>query len=260
MATAAESMRSFHQRMVKLHQATEIRHRVAAELHAGYLEAVGAARSQEPPTLPPAFMTAVAKTAGIPSLAVTLYCSDGSEAAVVTSDSVAVKAHDFEYLFGEGPSWMASGSLAALNVYGQSALERRWPEFGSAARDLGVHAVVAARLGTAAVPVGILTAYRPEPEPDAEMARSVRVIAEALTTTALHPDTRIDSEDGLPAHPLFDDIDLRVAVHQATGMVMAAHDCGAPDALAMIRAHAFAQDENVTEVAQAIVSRTSSLS
>ncbi|AGM10242.1 ANTAR domain-containing protein [Amycolatopsis keratiniphila] len=252
METAVETMRPFHRRMARLHRATEGRHRAAAELHAGYVAAVNdwaAGRAGAPP----AFMAAVAEKAGVPSLAVTLFSSPGT-AALVVSDSLAAKANDLECVFGEGPSREMPG------VCGERELSSRWPRFGPAARELGVRAVVSARLGLREAPLGTLTAYRPEPEPDAEIARSTELVADALTATALHPSTRLDAEDGLPVHPLFGDLDLEVVVHQATGMVMTTHDCTASDALALIRAHAYTRDESVIDVARTIVGRTSTLS
>jgi len=259
METAVETMRPFHRRMAELHRATEARHRAAAELHASYVAAVKnwAAEPRGRADAPPAFMTAVAETSGARSLAVTLFDGPESAAAVVVSDPVAAKANDLEYLFGEGPSWRTSGEPG---VCGGRELSSRWPRFGPAARELGVRAVVSARLGPHEAPVGILTAYRPEPEPDAEIARSTEMVAEALTDTALHPSTRLDAVDGLPVHPLFGDVDLQYVVHQATGMVMTTHDCAAPAALALIRAHAYTLDESVIEVARKIVNRTATLS
>lgn len=255
LETAAVAMRPFHRRMAELHRATERKHRVAAELHASYLDAVGrwADRPEQLPGLPPAFMAAVAETSGIRSLAVALFTTGGSEASVVVSDPLAAKVHDLEDVLGEGPS--RDESLKP-GVCVEPELVGRWPRFGLAARELGVRAVVSARLGVAGTPMGTLTAYRSEPEPDAEIARSLESLAEALTTTALNPEVRLDGDDGLPVHPLFGDIDLRVVVHQATGVVMAGRDCTASDALALIRAHAFARDVSVTELAQAIVART----
>ncbi|WP_181775155.1 ANTAR domain-containing protein [Amycolatopsis pittospori] len=253
--TAIESMRQFHQRMAELHRATERKHRAAADLHAGYADAVKswASGPEDPGGVPPAFMAAVAEASGIRSLAVTLFHIGESDASVVVSDPVAAKANDLEYVLGEGPS---RERPFKPGVCGEPELSSRWPQFGPAARELGVRAVVSAQLGLVEAPMGTLTAYRPESAPNAEVARSVGVLAEALTATALHPAVRLDGVDGLPVHPLFGDVDLRVVVHQATGVVMTTHQCSAADALDLIRAHAFARNESLTELAYAIVKRT----
>jgi hypothetical protein len=254
LSTASESMRSFHRRMAELHRAAERKHRAAADLHSGYLDAVDrwADRPEDPAGVPPAFMAAVAESSGLRSLAVTLFGTTESEAAVVVSDPIAARAHDLEDVLGEGPS---RGTPLSPGVCGEPELLRRWPQFGSAAREFGVRAVVSAPLGPAAVTLGTLTAYRTEPEPDAEVARSVGAVAEALTATALNPAVRLDGADGLPVHPLFGDVDLRAVVHRAAGVVMATHDCSVSDALALIRGHAFARNESVTEMALAIVNK-----
>ncbi|EME51365.1 ANTAR domain-containing protein [Amycolatopsis decaplanina] len=259
METAIASMRPFHSRMAELHRATERKHRAAADTHAGYLDAIGrwADLPEEPFSSPPAFMKVAAEASGIRSLAVSLFGISGSEASVVVSDPIAARAHDLEYALGEGPS---RGTLVKPGVCGEPEFVSRWPQFAPAAREFGVRSVVSARLGPAGTPMGSLTAYRSEPEPDAEVARSVGVLAEVLTTTALDPAVRLDVDDGLPVHPLFGDVDLCVVAHQATGVVMATHDCSAADALALIHAHAFARDESVTELSRAIVARTYRLS
>ncbi|MFJ8913387.1 ANTAR domain-containing protein [Amycolatopsis sp. NPDC102389] len=259
LETASASMRPFHQRMAALHRDTERKHRASANLHAGYLDAVGrwADRPERTPGLPPTFMTAVAESSGIPSLAVALFTAGGRNASVVVSDPIAARAHDLEYVLGEGPS---RDEPLRPGICFEPELMSRWPQFGPAARELGVRAVVSARLGVAEAPMGTLTAYRLEPEPGPDIARSLESLAEALTTTALNPDVRLDRDDGLPVHPLFGDVDLRVVIHQATGVVMAGRDCTASDALALIRAHAFARDMSVSELARAIVARTYMLS
>lgn len=260
--TAAESMRPFHARMAKLHRDAERKHHVAAALHADYADTVGiwADRKKTPPDHPPAFMAAMAEASGIPSLAVTFFSSQYREAVVLVSDSMAARAHDLEYLFGEGPSRIALGRSVTLSVCGEDDLSRYWPSFGPSASEIGVQSVVSARLGAAGPLTGALTAYRLSPDADPVTTNWVTVMADALTTTALNPGTRLDVDDGLPVHPLFGDVDIRLVVHQATGMVMTSHECTASDALALILARAYTLQESVTEVARTIVNRTSTLS
>ena len=47
----------------------------------------------------------------------------------------------------------------------------------------------------------------------------------------------------------------RATVHQATGMVIVQAGVPAVDALAVLRAHAYATDQTLTEVADQVVSR-----
>jgi AmiR/NasT family two-component response regulator len=49
--------------------------------------------------------------------------------------------------------------------------------------------------------------------------------------------------------------DHRIAVHQATGMISAQLDCGIDEALVRLRAHAYAAELPIDEVAKAVISR-----
>ncbi|OXM46274.1 ANTAR domain-containing protein [Amycolatopsis alba] len=255
--TAGTEMRPFHRRMAGLHRDTERRHRASAELHATHADSLESWAARDSRTLPPKFMTAVAQASGSRSMTVTLLGRNNVEAAVASSDPIAEAAHDLEYVIGEGPSRTAMIRPAPLSVCGEEALTREWPTFGPAVRELGIWAVASARLGAIDLPLGALTAYRTGAEPDPVSARSVGSVAEVLTATALRLDE--PSGDGLPPHPLFDEVDQHLVVHQATGAVMISDECTAADALALIRARAFVRNQSITEVALEIVARSRGL-
>jgi AmiR/NasT family two-component response regulator len=68
--------------------------------------------------------------------------------------------------------------------------------------------------------------------------------------------TGSESGAGLPDSPLLDGAaDLRAVVHQAAGMVSVQSDCTITDALDLIRARAFADDQPIDEVSTRIVQR-----
>jgi hypothetical protein len=62
------------------------------------------------------------------------------------------------------------------------------------------------------------------------------------------------SDEGVPPLGMFDDRDLRPVVHQAAGMLCVQAGCPISDALALIRARAFADAEPVEATAMRIVS------
>lgn len=263
--SAIESMRPFHQRMAATHRASEARHRAAAAMHAYYADRLQlwAEGGTEILTTPPTFMAAVAEASGARSTAITLFGPptgiDSGMTVVAASDPIARAAQDLEYILGEGPSLTVLSGSAEVSLSGE-ALARSWSQFGPAVRELGVHTVVAARLGGAEAPLGAVTTFRPELEAADGAASSLRAVAEALTATVLLTDASATGDDGVPDHPLFDDVDLMTVVHQAAGVVMTTHDCDLSDALALLRAHAFAQNEPVSAVARAVIDRTVILS
>ncbi|SEP52944.1 ANTAR domain-containing protein [Amycolatopsis saalfeldensis] len=222
-------------------------HRAAVVMHAFYAErALGRGPGA------PSFIEAIAEACGARSIAVTLFGAGAGESVVATSDPLAESAQDLEYSYGEGPAVKVLTGPGELSLSG-GELSRCWPRFGAAIQDLGVVSVSSVRLGGAASPLGAVTVYRSEAADGALLTRSLAAVAEALTNTALLP---IAGVEDLLAHPLFDDLDFRPVVHQAAGMVMMAKDCAAEDALALIRAHALAEDRRVLDVSLAIVDRT----
>ena len=64
----------------------------------------------------------------------------------------------------------------------------------------------------------------------------------------------IASDEGVPQLGLFEDRDLRPVVHQAAGMLCVQAGCTIADAIALIRARAFAEAESVEATAMRIVS------
>lgn len=250
-ATASAGMRAFHLRMAEVHRDSERAHRAAVAMHVCYAErAVG--RGPEPSETP-TFIEAIAEACGAHSTAVTLFGSRADDSMAATSDPLAEAAQDLEYVYGEGPAIAALTGPGELSLRG-GELSRHWPQFGAAVQEIGVVSVVSARLGAATSPLGAITVYQPQSEDGTLAVGSLSAVAEALTNTALLP--IVEAEDGLPAHPLFDDVGLRLVVHQAAGVVMTTGNCGAADALALIRAHAFATGRSVLDVALAIVDRT----
>lgn len=260
--TARETARPFHERMASTHRSSERRHRASAAMHAYYADRLQlwSATDVRDLTDAPTFISAVAEVTGSPSAAVTLITPESALGRGVTvaaaSDEVAEAAADLEMVLGEGPTYaILSGTPHA--TCRADELSRCWPLYGPAVAELGIRSVRTARLGPESAPLGAVTAF--SREPDGGDGAALQSVAEALTATALEPADRPDPDE-LPAHPLFAELDLRAAVHQAAGMVMVTHGCGFADALALLRAHAFALDRPLTWVALAVVERTLTLS
>ena len=79
------------------------------------------------------------------------------------------------------------------------------------------------------------------------------VIADALSLMLSQAGHDILSGDGVPALPLFGEADFPAGVHQAAGMVSQQCGCGPSDALALLRARAFADGRTAEEIAAAVL-------
>ncbi|WAZ27148.1 GAF domain-containing protein [Streptomyces cinnabarinus] len=178
-------------------------------------------------------------------------CASGAQAAYVT---------DIQATLGDGPCQSAVRSgrpvLACDLTAGRDA--ERWPVFAEEATGAGVRAAYSLPLGDETVCVGTFDLYRDRPGAlTAGQLRTARSLAAAVTMAlmAMARDAvdrasegeldRTDWLDGL--------IDGHDGVYQAIGMVMAQRGVGAAEALALLRARAFADSRTVTEMARAVV-------
>ena len=199
--------------------------------------------------LRPVLMTAVANTAGWHGAVLSLSDRRGGEKLVAASDATARRAHELEVALAEGPS--RDVALGQKPMARGVELERRWPRFGPAVGELGVRAV-------AAVPVdlglndlgGALTVIGSTVPTTTANAWGLSEVAEALATTVLQaPDVVRADDAGVPGLEVFGDEDFQPGLHQAAGILHARYGWDIDDALALIRAHAFAEAQAVADVA-----------
>ncbi len=163
-----------------------------------------------------------------------------------------------QFTLGEGPCLDAvsmSTPVLAADLNGPDGA--RWPAFAGAATRLGVRAVFALPIAVAGFPVGVLTLCRQDPGRLTGAASTGAFLAAELAVLPL-----LDVM-GTDLHGAVNDVDspawdelgsmLRSEVYQATGVLIA--QLGVPPAEAMIRlrAHAFATDTTVSDVAYQIL-------
>jgi ANTAR domain-containing protein len=138
---------------------------------------------------------------------------------------------------GEGPGRDAAARHHVVAA-ASDELVARWSRYGPAVAELGVHSVASAPLRGGSRNLGAVTAFDAPPE------------------------HRLDELAGvllLPVYnlglPLLVDADVQAVVHQAAGMTAVQQGCGIDDAIALIRAHAFASNRSSAHVAAQIVNR-----
>jgi hypothetical protein len=130
----------------------------------------------------------------------------------------------------------------------------RWPRYGAAALDAGVHAIFAFPLRVGAIRIGVLDLYRDTPGhlTILELA-DARAFADAATLLLLYLQDQ-PGPDGEPT-ALTGPIDSRAEVHQATGMITVQLGISLTEALLRLRTHAYDSGRSVTDVAAEVVSR-----
>ncbi|MFJ3667831.1 GAF and ANTAR domain-containing protein [Streptomyces sp. NPDC090106] len=163
---------------------------------------------------------------------------------------------ELQATLGDGPCPTAARTGAPAFAADLTCGEdlRRWPLFAHEAALSGVRAAYSLPLGSGPVCVGTLDLYRDTPgvlgTADLDTALLVAAVMTAALTVLPH-----DGDGDLPGgdrwlNGLAADHD---EVHQATGMVMARLGVGPDEALARLRAHAFAHDRTVLQTARDVV-------
>ncbi len=243
-----------HTRVAAMHRRGEACQRAAERMHRDFARKLGrwAMRDDADLLLRPVLMSAVANTAGWRGAVLSVSDLTGAETLVAASDETARRAHELEVTLSEGPYWEAlrGGAPTARGP----EVELRWPRYGVAVADLGVRAV-------AAVPVdlgdggmgGALTFTGATVPTLADRSCGLGEVAEALGQTVLQaPDLVFVDEAGMPGLEVFQDEDFQPGMHQAAGLLHARFGWGIENAVALIRAHAFAEDRPIAEVAAEI--------
>ena len=167
---------------------------------------------------------------------------------------------EVEFTLGEGPGADCVAAGLPVLVADLPGAVSRWPVFTPAAVDLGVRAVFALPLRIGAISVGSLLAYRHTVGPLRE-GQLVDAVALADTLTALLLRRATDEasrsivEGGKPERGRAVPETHRLEVHQATGMISVQLGVSLAEALVRLRAHAFAADRSMNEVAADVVAR-----
>jgi len=212
-----------------------------------------AARDDASPSLRPVLMGEVARTACWGGVVLALRDGSGGEALVAASDARARRIHEAQVVLAEGPALEAAQGYTSI-AYG-AELERRWPRFGEIAYGLGVEAVAALPVDCGHDNVaGSLSAIGP-PMPDQRGdLRGLRKVAEAVDEGILRsPNLVRGTGTQPPGLEMFEDDDFQPVLHQAAGALTSREGWDVGDAIELIRAHAFAEDRSVAEVAEDVL-------
>ncbi|HEY9334869.1 MAG TPA: GAF and ANTAR domain-containing protein [Kribbella sp.] len=173
--------------------------------------------------------------------------SDDTEArlTLAATDEVAAELESLQDILGEGPCREAYRQDEAIVTDLDDAVSTLWPEFSrSALESAGEVTLHCFPMRAASRPFGVYAVYTYDElsEPDDVVQFLADVIGTAVLREASAPGT--------------DDIwSSRSVVYQATGMVSVQLQVSPVDALAMLRAHAFAHDTTLNEIAEHVVAR-----
>jgi GAF domain-containing protein len=177
----------------------------------------------------------------------------------VAATEQAERGEQLQADLGEGPCYDATRNGAPVLVP-DLARDRTWPTFGPAAVAAGIASAFSFPLRSGAVRLGAFNFYRGEVSHLTDDQH-----ADALIFARLVTDLLISLQSEMPELELHEFLVTPEAgfgpsswgwqVHQATGMVAAQLDLPVADALARLRAHAFATGRTVKDVSADVVAR-----
>jgi hypothetical protein len=166
----------------------------------------------------------------------------------------AVDLDELQFTLGEGPSLDAvtMGSPVLEADLATPRAGRRWPAFAAAGSERGARGAFAFPVGVGAARVGVLSVYREQAGPlDADQVTNGLIFADALLVLAL------DHRHGMSADP--DEVieaaftARRAEVHQAAGRIAAQQAISVTEALARLRAHAYATGQPLHRIADEVM-------
>ena len=156
-----------------------------------------------------------------------------------------------QFDLGEGPAYTAHRTGWPVQVPDLDH-DGTWPAFTDPAAGMGFRAVFAFPLRSGSVGLGALTLYR---HVAGELTSEQYADALVIARFALNLFTLMQA--GLPPDELdqvfTDTLSNSVEVHQASGVVSVQLEIPVAAALAMLRAHAFAEGCSLTEVATQVI-------
>ncbi|MBM7519201.1 GAF and ANTAR domain-containing protein [Nocardioides nitrophenolicus] len=203
-----------------------------------------------------------AQSLRLAGVGMTLMNAAGHQAVVGTSGAVASRLEEIQFDLGEGPSLDASrcDRTVGSDDLGDELKDGvllRWPAFAPAALAAGINAVTAVPLSVGGVRLGSLSMYRSAPGRfDVQQQTAAQAYGGAAVVVLLHLQDRTPSVD-LTRDTLHPDLGAPVAhraeIHQATGFLSVKASVGMTEALLLLRAHAFAADRSLLDVARDVL-------
>ncbi len=197
--------------------------------------------------------SACAEALSVTGVGITLIAAGGTQVPMCASSPTVGLLEELEFTLGEGPATDAhQWGVPVLEGDLSRAPPLRWAAFSGLAVDAGIGAVFAFPLRLGAAQLGALILYQDHSGDLGYDHRCDALVAAEVITRAI-----VSRQAGIPEEALLaefaDDRAFHAEVHQASGMVSVQLGVGVGDALARLRARAFAADRPIGEVAADII-------
>jgi len=175
--------------------------------------------------------------------------------ALCSSNAASGALFELEITLGEGPTTDACGSDSVVRVAHLGGEEEtRWLSYSPLALANGATSVYAFPITVGAVRLGALTLFRWESGDLSEEQESDAYLMASVVARAI-----LDLQAGAPRGSIATQLEREAhfdfTVHQAAGMVAVQGSLNVSDALVALRAHSFASNQGLSELAARVVTR-----
>jgi hypothetical protein len=198
---------------------------------------------------------AAVQTLSASGAGVAMMTGHGVRGVCAASDPGSERLEELQFTLGEGPCLDAYASRRPVLVPELTdGAMARWPVYAPTAHDHGVRAVFAFPLQVGAARLGVLDVFR-----DRTGSLSPAELSRALLLVEVAVDALLDQQettgDRLAPADLDEAIDGRAELFQAQGMVMVQLGVSISEAMARLRAYAYAENRRISQVAGDVVAR-----
>ncbi|HTA10909.1 MAG TPA: GAF and ANTAR domain-containing protein [Streptosporangiaceae bacterium] len=215
---------------------------------------IAAAHEGDGPVSVAAVCNAAALRLGVDGASVTAMSGMHAGEPLFASDELSALLEELQFTTGEGPGADEFTLGSPVLIPDLESAAARWPGFVPEAVAAGAQAMFALPLQAGAIRVGVLSLYRALPGPlSAGELADVLVFADIALQLLLDASAGISGSPGY--RPLSGLSDRRAVVYQATGMISVQLGVSLGEALARLRAHAFAGSAALGDVAGDVVDR-----
>lgn len=185
-----------------------------------------------------------------------LMSGDVARGSVCSTDDVSALIEELQYTVGEGPcvdAYVQNRPVMEPDLSDPTV--PRWAAFSPPALHAGAKAVFGFPLQVGRERLGALNLYRDRAGRLTEDQHADALVMAEVTGKAILA-MQAEATPGALSSTLQAGADLRLVVHQATGMLSAQLEVSVDEALVRLRAFAFAQERLLVEVAKDVVART----
>lgn len=184
-----------------------------------------------------------------------LMSGDVPVGSLCSSNPVSALIEDLQFTLGEGPCVDAYDQDRPVSEPDLSNPEVvRWSAFAPSAVDAGARAVFGFPLRVGTIRLGALNLYRDRSGPMTDDQHADAVVMAGVAARDVL-EMQVTARPGELGANFERGADLRLVVHQASGMISVQLGVSVGEALVRLRAHAFAEERPLAAVAEDVVGR-----